>query len=63
METKKFALPSKLNLNKETISALNEEQMTTIAGGSGLECTTDGSRCSCTNNSCTAPPPVETIAL
>ena len=54
MEIKKFALPGKLNLNKETIAALNEEQMTTIAGGGLSDCSTDGSKCSCTNDSCKA---------
>jgi natural product precursor len=58
METKKFVLPSKLSLNKETIAALNEEQMTTIAGGGVVECSTDGSHCSCTNDSCLAESPV-----
>jgi hypothetical protein len=49
----KIKLGNKLQLDKEIISRLDEEQMSMIAGGGNLEdCSTGGSRCSCTNNSC-----------
>ena len=51
----KIKLGTKLQLDKQVISRLDEEQMSMIAGGGNLEdCTTDGSKCSCTNNSCKA---------
>jgi hypothetical protein len=50
---KKIKLGDKLQLDKEIISRLDEEQMSMIAGGGNLEdCSTGGAKCSCTNNSC-----------
>jgi hypothetical protein len=50
---KKIKLGDKLQLDKEVISRLDEEQMAMIAGGGNLEdCGTGGPNCSCTDGSC-----------
>jgi hypothetical protein len=55
---KKLKLGSKLQLDKEVISRLDEEQMAMIAGGGNLDdCGTDGPQCSCSNNSCNTKTP------